>query len=439
MTPENIAETAAPARRSILRDRNFLRLWTGETVSMLGSVITYFALSVIAVELLGATPGQMGLIRILGEAPALVVGLMVGVWVDRLAKRRLLVTLDLLAGAAVATVPIAYAFGVLSLGQLFALAIFFGVLDTFWDPAWGSFLPRVVPPDRLVDANSKVMLSVSATGVVGPGLAGFLVAAISAPGAMVADAVSFLYSAFSVGGVRSRTDAVPVEEDDDVGVSIRSRILEGLRVAFLDPLQRSVTAPSALLALVDSMSLAVYVIYVLRTVAMPAWALGVALMFGSAGFLIGSTIAPRLERRLGAGRAALLGLGLVGASPFTMVLANSDHPLWLNLVFFAIPGLVGGFGGIIQWVMLSSIRQATIPERLLGRVFSSIAVLRAVAGIGGAAIGGWLGEAIGTRPTILVVAFGYTVPFFLSLVTPLRTATTTPAGPEGAASIEPDA
>jgi hypothetical protein len=89
--------------------------------------------------------------------------------------------------------------------------------------------------------------------------------------------------------------------------------------------------------------------------------------------------------------------------------------------------------------MLSSIRQATIPEHVLGRVFSSIGVLRAVAGIGGAAIGGWLGEAIGTRPTILVVAFGYTVPFFLSLVTPLRTATTPAAGPDGAASIEPDA
>jgi MFS family permease len=440
VTPENIAETAAPATGSILRDRNFLRLWTGETVSVLGSMITQFALAVIAVELLDATPGQMGLIRILGEAPALVVGLMVGVWVDRLAKRRLLVTLDLLAAAAVASVPIAYALGSLSLGQLFALAIFFGVLDTFWEPAWNSFLPAIVPADRLVDANSKVMLSMSATGVIGPGLAGFLVATISAPGAMVADAVSFVYSAFSVGGVRSRTNAARVEEDGDGGVSIRSRIGEGLRVAFLDPLQRAVTAPNALLAFVDSMSLAVYVIYALRTVGIPAWALGVVFMFASAGFLIGSVAAPRIERRLGAGRAALLGLGLVGASPFTMVLANADHPLWLNIVFLSIPGVLGGFGGLIQWVMLSSIRQATIPERVLGRVFGSIGVLRAIAGIVGAAIGGWLGETIGTRPTILVVAFAYTVPFFLSTVTPLRPATTTPAaGPDRAASIETDA
>jgi Na+/melibiose symporter-like transporter len=441
VTPENVAdETTAPARRSILRDRNFLRLWTGETVSVLGSMITHFALAVIAVELLNATPGQMGLIRILGEAPALVVGLMVGVWVDRLAKRRLLVTLDLLAAAAVVSVPIAYALGSLSLGQLFVLAIFFGVLDTFWDPAWNSFLPRVVSADRLVDANSKVMLSVSATGLVGPGLAGFLVAVISAPGAMVADAVSFVYSAFSVGGVRTRPGRPPAEEDEDRGVSIRSRIAEGLRVAFLDPLQRAVTAPNALLAFVDSMSLAVYVIYALRTVGIPAWALGMVFMFASAGFLLGSFVAPRIERRLGAGRAALLGLGLVGASPFTMVLANADHPLWLNILFLSIPGVLGGFGGLIQWVMLSSIRQSTIPERLLGRVFSSIGVLRAVAGIAGAAIGGWLGEAIGTRPTILVVAFGYTVPFFLSLMTPLRTATTVPAAPrDGAASIAPDA
>lgn len=249
---------------------------------------------------------------------------------DRLAKRRLLVTLDVLAALTVASVPIAYAFGLLSLGQLFALAIFFGVLDTFWNPAWNSFLPRVVPPDRLVDANSKIMLSASATGVVGPGLAGFLIDVFSAPIAMVADAVSFVFSAFWVGGVRSRTSGERVAEDEDERIPIRRRIGEGLRVAFLDPLQRAVSAPNALLALVDSMSLAVYVIYALRTVAMPAWALGVVLMSGSAGFLIGSAVAPRIEGWLGAGRAALLGLGLVGASPFTMVLANADHPLWLT-------------------------------------------------------------------------------------------------------------
>ncbi|HEX5937828.1 MAG TPA: MFS transporter [Actinomycetota bacterium] len=442
MTTSDVGATEVGTGRSILRDRNFRRFWIGETVSMLGSSITLFSLAVIAVDLLDASPAQMGLIRIMGELPALVVGLVVGVWVDRLAKRRLLVTLDVLAALAVATVPVAYAFDLLSIGQLFALAIVFGILDTFWDPAWNAFLPRVVVPGRLVDANSKIMLSASATGIVGPGLAGFLIDVLSAPIALVVDAVSFLYSAVSVGGVRSRAGPKPeTEQAEDAGVTIRRRIAEGLRVAFLDPLQRAITAPSAILALVDALSLAVYVIYALRTVAMPAWAFGVVFMAGSAGFLLGSAVAPRIERRLGAGRAALLGLGLVGASPFTMVLANAVHPLWLNLVFLGIPGLVGGFGGIIQWVMLASIRQATVPERLLGRVFSSIGVLRAVMGIVGAALGGWLGQTVGIRPTILVAAVGYTVPFFSSLFSPLRTATTgaSPSGAEAADTIERDA
>jgi MFS family permease len=409
---------------------------------MLGSSITGFALAVIAVDLLEASTEQMGLIRILGEVPALLVGLVVGVWVDRLAKRRLLVTLDLLAAAAVASVPIAFAFWDLTLAHLFVLALFFGILDTFWAPGWNAFLPRVVSSDRLVDANSKIMLSVSATGFVGPGLASVLIHVLTAPVAMVADAVSFVISAFSVGGVRSRADAITNDEDEEAGLSLRHRIVVGLRRAFLDPLQRAVTVPSAILALVDSMSLAVFAFYVLNVVAMPVWALGLAFMFGSGGFLVGSAAAPRIERRLGAGRAALLGLGLVAASPFTMVLANADHPLWLNLLFFAVPGLLGGFGGIIQWVMLSSIRQATVPEQLLGRVYSSVWVLRAVMGIVGAALGGWLGNAerIGPRGTILLVSFGYTVPFILSLATPLRTATTAPtATGEGAASIEHDA
>ena len=175
------------------------------------------------------------------------------------------------------------------------------------------------------------------------------------------------------------------------------------------------------------MSLAVYAIFALRVVNLRPAALGIVFATAAVGFLAGSAIAPKLEQRMRPGRAALLGLALVGISPFTMVLADVDHPLVLNLVFLGVPGVVGGFGGVIQWVMLSSLRQAITPERLLGRVFASVGVLGGGMAIIGALVGGYLGaEArIGPRWTILVASIGYTIPFFASLFSPLRDATTT--------------
>jgi MFS family permease len=151
----------------------------------------------------------------------------------------------------------------------------------------------------------------------------------------------------------------------------------------------------------------------------------------SVGFLAGSAFAPLLERRMRAGRAAILGLGLVGISPFTMVLAEAEHPLLLNLFFLGLPGIIGGFGGIVQWVMLSSIRQAITPERVLGRVYASVGVLWGLMTIAGALVGGYLGEVerLGPRGTILVAALAYTAPFWWSLFGPLRDATT--AGSDG--------
>lgn len=429
MTTNDPADDAAgvttPMRqRSVLRDRNFLRLWIGETVSILGTTISDFAIAIVAVVMLQATPAQIGLLRALGEAPAIVLGLFVGVWVDRIRRRRLLVTLDLLAALAVASIPIAYVLGVLSLGQLFVLAAVWGVLGTFWAPAWGAFLPTVVERDRLVDANSKLTLSMSATGVVGPGLAGFLVQVLTAPVAMVVDAASFVISAVCVGRVQTREATTLIEEEDRA--PLRERIGEGLRVAFFDPMQRAVTAPLAMLEFVNALSFAVYTIFVLEVVHLQPAALGAILAIASLGFLAGSAVAPRLERRARAGRAAILGLGLVGLSPFTMVLASRQHPLWLNLVFLGIPGIVGGFGGIIQWVMLSSIRQAITPEHVLGRVYASVGVLGGLTTIAGALIGGFLGgtERLGPRGTIFVAALAYTVPFWWSLFGPLRDATT---------------
>jgi len=200
-----------------------------------------------------------------------------------------------------------------------------------------------------------------------------------------------------------------------------AQIRQGLRLVFSDALQRSLTIPRAILDVVDAMSLAVFVIYALRLVGLSAGALGVMFSLASLGFLVGSVFAPRIERRLGAGPTAVLGLAMVGISPYTMLLANSDHPTWMNVGFLVIPGLVGGTGGILQYIAMNSIRQSITPDDMIGKVFGTTGWLRALLSIAGALVGGYLGTKIGLRPTIGVICVGYGIPFVYSLFAPFRT------------------
>jgi hypothetical protein len=159
------------------------------------------------------------------------------------------------------------------------------------------------------------------------------------------------------------------------------RIREGLRVTFLDPMQRAVTIPRAILDFLDAFSLSVIVIYVIREVGLSPGLMGLAFALSSVGFVIGSIVAPAFERRFGVDGAIMWGLALIGASPYTMVAASDALPDWVNVSFFALPGLIGGFGGVIQHAGLQAIRQSITPEHLLGRVYASASFLgRASAG-----------------------------------------------------------
>jgi MFS family permease len=424
-------ETAAPLawwRRRLSPlwgEKPFRRMWFADTISMLGSQVSGFAIPVVAVVTLGASTGQMGLMQALHGIPILFFGLLAGVWVDRVNVRRLLINLDFIAAALISAVPIGYLLGFLSMPMLYALEFGWGFLSPFWWPAYNRFLPQTVHRDQLVEANSKVSFSVSATGAVGPTLAGALVQALKAPFAVLVDTASFLIAAALYTRIDTTSPAAPADAEP---ATTFASMREGLRTVFLDPLQRSLTIPRAILDVVDATSLAVYFIYVIRLVGLTPGVLGTTFSLVSVGFVMGSLFAPRVERRVGAGRTALLGLAMVGASPYTMLLADRSHPTWLNVLFLVIPGLLGGSGGIIQYIAFNSIRQAITPQRMLGRVFATTGTLRGLLSIGGALLGGYLGGRIGLRQTIAVVCVGYAVPFVYALVAPFRTVTISHGG-----------
>ena len=408
-----------PRPSAIWRQRNFRLLWTGETISIVGSGVSDFALPLVAVLTLHVTPSQLGLMRAIGSAPGIVLGLLAGVWVDRLSRQRLLIVLNLIAAALMASVPIASAFGGLSLFHLYALWFAFGVIGPFWWPAWNSFLPSIVSPDELVEANSKVVFSWSASGIVGPALGGLLVAWFTAPGALVFDAATF--AACAAFTVAIRSPGASLAEPREPSPMFRE-IAEGLRLTFLDPMQRAITVPRLILDFIDAMSAAVFAIYVIREVRLSAALFGLALALSSVGFVVGSGVAPKIERRAGIGSMIVIGLLLVAVSPYTMVIANRAFADPVNVVLLAMPGWIGGLGGIVQFVGLSTLRQSITPGAVLGRVFASASVAGRLMTLAGALTGGFLAEAIGLRPTIAVAAVAYSVPFFYALVSPLRTA-----------------
>lgn len=408
-----------PRFSPIWRERQFVRFWLGESISMIGSSVTDFALPLVAVITLEATPSEMGVLRGVGAAPGILIGLLAGVWVDRVSRKRLLIWTGLLAAALISSIPIAYALGPLSFGHLIAVALCFGVLGPFWWPAWNAFLPSVVRRDLLFDANSKLMFSWSTTGVIGPGLGGVLVQAVGAPFALAFDAGTFVASSAFLATVRPR---VQERASEEVGGTTVSRIREGLRVTFLDPMQRAITIPRAILDFFDAFSRSVLVIYVIRTVGLSPGLMGLAFSLSSVGFVIGSLVAPRFERRSGVSGAILWGLALVAASPYTMVAADDSLPDWVNVSFFALPGLIGGFGGVIQHAGLQAIRQSITPERLLGRVYASASFLGRVLWLVGALAGGFIGEFVGLRPAVVMFSLGYAIPFVYALFSPLRTA-----------------
>jgi len=391
-------------------------MWFADTISMLGSNVSGFAMPIIAVTTLGATTRQMGLIQALHSLPVLLFGLLAGVWVDRLNVQRLLITLDLVAAALIAIVPIAYGLGLLTLPMLYGLELAWGFLSPFWWPAFNRFLPQVVGNDLLVDANSMISVSISATNALGPLAAGALVQIIAAPVIVLADSVSFVVSAALYRDIRPR-ERPPAEHAQQTTFA---GIREGLRLVFSDQLQRSLTIPRGILDVIDAMSLAIYVIFALRLVGLSPGTLGIVFALVSLGFLGGSLVAPKVERRLGAGPTAVLGLGMVGISPYTMLLADRGHPTWMNVAFLVVPGIVGGSGGILQYIAMNSIRQSITPDAMLGRVFATTGTLRALLSIVGALIGGYLGTRIGLRPTIAVTCVGYGIPFLYSLVAPFR-------------------
>ena len=417
-TPTPVA-TAPP----LCANRNFRLLWAGEGVSVLGSMTTAVVLPLLAVTVFGAGPLWMGALTASAWAPWLVVGLPVGAWVDRLDARRVIMVADLVAAAAVALVPVAWALDVLTLAQLAVTAAATGTASVFVRTAGPALIPRVVGRDALPAANARLVGTESAMQVAGPGLGGALVAVVSAGYALVVDAVSFLVSAWCLH--RMDPDTLGPRGELPPRTALRREIAEGVRVVARDRYLRYFVVQGGIGNFALTGYGALLVLYAVRDLGLAPGAVGTVLSLGSAGGLVGAAVATRATRRWGEARAMVF-LQVLGGPPALLVAVA--QPGW-SVVLVPVGMALVGLGVVGANVIRGAFRMRYVPGRLLGRTTSAGSLVAFGTMPLAALLAGWLGAQLGVRETILAMAGLFAVTSLAVLVGPYGRGRELPAQP----------
>ena len=420
--PDTDQLTPSPAFpvASLWRNPDFLKLWTGKTISAFGSEISGTAIGLAAILTLNASPLQLGLLGALAGIPALIIGLPAGVWVDRMRRKPIMIATDLLRAVALVTIPAAALFGILSFAQLVVVSMIVAGLTVFFEVADNSFLPAVTTREQLVDGNSKLGVSDSLAEIGGPAIGGALVQTITAPFAILVDSASYIVSALLLGRIRTAEPPISHESTPDM----RGEIGEGLRTVRDSRVLLAVLAATAVFNLLGSFFGALYSAYAVRTLSLTPALLGIVISAGGVGALVGAAMAGRVTRRFGVGPALIGGLAFHGCCSFLVPLANGSVREATAILLFA--QIVGDTTLMIFFINAVSLRQAVTPDRLLGRVNASFQVVIAAVGPLGFLLGGLLGEAIGMRPTLFIAATGSWIGTAILLASPVRTMRTLP-------------
>ncbi|MHB1444515.1 MAG: MFS transporter [Acidimicrobiales bacterium] len=393
------------------RHRDFRLLWSGQSVSEVGSQVTTLAFPLVAVEVLGASAFEVGVLTACSTAAFLLVGLPVGVWVDRLRRRRVMMAADIGRMAAVGSIPAAYALGGLTLVQLYVTALVAGILTVFFDVAYQSYLPGLVGPERLVEGNAKLAGSAQVAQVAGPSMAGGLVQAIGGPMAVAVDAASFLVSSLTLAAIATAEPAPAPPAHD----GLRAQIGEGLRFVLGHRTLRAIAGCTGTSNLFSSMMAAVEVVFLVRVIHVRAGIIGLLFAAGGIGGVVGALTASSVARRIGGVRATLAGMAVTSGG---LVIPLTGRGA--GVVLFAVGSFFLGFGAVVYNINQVSFRQRLCPPALLGRMNATMRFLVWGEMPIGALIGGALASGIGLRNTLWVGVLGQFLAITWLLASPLR-------------------
>ncbi|TPG19583.1 MFS transporter [Pedococcus bigeumensis] len=405
--------TATTERSPLWRDRRFATYWVGQGISQFGDRITELALPLIAVTSLQVGASTVGLLTAAVWAPNLL-SLFVGTWVDHhVRKRRLLIVADVLRCVVLLSLPVAHLFGAISLAQLFLVAIIAGFGQVLYQTSYPSFFVGLVRRDQFVEANSLLSGTRSASFVAGPAVAGGLIQAVTAPAAMLVDAVTFAISAVLIGRVRVRD--LPVDTTNEDGLLRRSR--DGMALVLRDPYLRASLACATTINLFNLMAGALIILYASRELGLSAGVIGLALGIGATGGLLGTVVAGPLSRRIGVGRTIALG-AVVFSAPFALMPLASG-PTWSRAGVLALVEFISALGVMCLDIPLNALMTAVTPDGVRSRVTGAFSTVNYGIRPLGAITGGLVGEWIGIGPTMVVAAVGGSFSFLFLLRSPV--------------------
>src|SRR2546421_1421053 len=396
------------------RNADFVKLWSGFTIARVGSQITVLALPLTAVLLLGAGATETGLLVAAQMLPSIVAGLFVGVWVDRLPRRPIMIWSDVGSAIVIGSVPLAAALGLLGMPQLYVVSFLGGASAVSTDLARAAVVPSLVGRTRLVAANSRLQASNAVAQVAGPSLGGILVQALTAPIAMLWDAVGFIVSALFIAAIRSPETPRSRETEQ----SVWREITEGLRWVREQPIVlRSILAIA--LANVEWYAVqGVLVVYATRDLGLSPALLGISLAVIGPLSLVGAALVGPLTARWGLGPVMIAALLLETLSRLLLPFAGGT-PVQAAVVLGLSQGLLGLT--VPLWVVGSaSLVQALTPEHLLGRVSSATRFVGFAVAPPAAFAAGIVGDLVGLRPTLFASAVIAGLAFLYLFFSPVR-------------------
>lgn len=396
----NHPQMQAPSRLN----SDFWKYWTGQTISNLGSSITLFALPLLVYKLTGSAI-NLGITTAAEFLPYLLFGLLLGAWTDRVERKRMMILTDIARALVIASIPLMAMFGTLTVWWIYGVGFIHATLTICFEAGQFAAIPALVNQDDLVTANGRIQASYSGASVLGPLLAGALVAVMPISGLMTFDAGSFLISALTLGLIKKSFNASSSTNGERK--SIGHDVIEGLRYVLSHPVLRNISLMMALVNFVGTTTGSQLVLFAKERLQTNDTQVSLLFSAGSIGIVVLALAAGPLRKRFSFSRVALSALMINGL--LTIALAFM-HWYWLAMICWA---LIAG-GGILFNINTASLRQAIVPNHMLGRVVSIAGVLAWSAIPLGSLLGGFAISL--TKNVVLVYAVIGLLTFLIPLV-----------------------